>query len=131
MPTRWSCSRSTDAAPTPSSGYCANGTHRARICTHLHSCPTRLQALSHERSPPGNFPLRRWREPASGSAAVPITLHQLQDAAAVVAMTQRLERKSAYVVLAEQLNAELWTLDGPPARNASPCGLPVKLIETP
>ncbi len=68
-------------------------------------------------------------------AAVPIMLHLLQDAAAVVAMTQRLERKSAYdaayIVLAEELNAELWTLDGPLARNAGPRGLPVRLIETP
>jgi predicted nucleic acid-binding protein len=68
-------------------------------------------------------------------ATVPIVLHPLQDAAAVVAMTQRLERKSAYdaayIVLAEELNAELWTLDGPLARNAGPRGLPVKLIETP
>ncbi len=68
-------------------------------------------------------------------AAVPIVLHPLQDAAAVVAMAQRLERKSAYdaayIVLAEELNAELWTFDGPLARNAVPRGLPVKLIETP
>jgi predicted nucleic acid-binding protein len=68
-------------------------------------------------------------------AAVPITLHQLQDVAAAVTITQRLERKSsydaAYIVLAEQLNAELWTLDGPLARNASLRELPVKLIETP
>jgi predicted nucleic acid-binding protein len=28
------------------------------------------------------------------------------------------------------LGAELWTLDGPLARNAAPRGLPVKLIET-
>jgi predicted nucleic acid-binding protein len=66
--------------------------------------------------------------------AVPVALHQLQDAPAVVAMTQRLQRKSAYdaayVVLAEQLGAELWTLDGPLARNAGPRGLPVRLIET-
>lgn len=68
-------------------------------------------------------------------AAIPIALHPLQHAAAVVTMTQRLERKSAYdaayIVLAEELDAELWTLDGPLARNAGPRGLPVKLIQTP
>jgi predicted nucleic acid-binding protein len=68
-------------------------------------------------------------------AAVPIVLHALQDAAAVVAMTQQLDRKSAYdaayIVLAQELNATLWTLDGPLARNAEPRGLPVKLIQTP
>lgn len=66
--------------------------------------------------------------------AIPVVLHRLQDAPAVVAMTQRLQRKSAYdaayVVLAEQLDTVLWTLDGPLARNAGPRGLPVKLIQT-
>jgi len=37
---------------------------------------------------------------------------------------------AAYIVLAEELDAELWTLDGPLARNAGPRGLPVKLIAT-
>lgn len=63
----------------------------------------------------------------------PRTLHALEEGPAVVAMTQRLERKSAYdaayVVLADRLGAELWTLDGPLARNAGPRGLPVRLIE--
>jgi predicted nucleic acid-binding protein len=67
-------------------------------------------------------------------AAVPIVLHPLQDVAAVVEMTRRLERKSAYdaayIVLAEDLDTELWTLDGPLARNAGPRGLPVRLIAT-
>jgi len=67
-------------------------------------------------------------------ASVPLLLHQLDDGAAVVAMAQRLERRSAYdaayLVLAEQLGAELWTLDGPLARNAGSRGLPVRLIET-
>lgn len=42
-------------------------------------------------------------------AAVPIALHQLQNVPAVVAMTEHLQRKSAYdaayIVLAEQLGA--------------------------
>lgn len=67
-------------------------------------------------------------------AAVPIVLHPLDDAPVVVSMAQRLERKSAYdaayVVLAEQLDAEMWTLDAPLARNAGARGLPVRLIET-
>jgi predicted nucleic acid-binding protein len=65
---------------------------------------------------------------------VPIVLHPLDDAPAVVAMAQRLERSSAYdaayIVLAQQLDAELWTLDAPLARNAGARGLPVRLIET-
>lgn len=48
-------------------------------------------------------------------------------------MAQRLGRQSAYdaayVVLAQELNAELWTLDGPLARNAIDVGLPVRLAD--
>lgn len=66
--------------------------------------------------------------------SVPIVLHQPQDTPAVVAMTQRLERRSAYdaayIVLAEELETKLWTLDGRLARNASSRGLPVQLIQT-
>ncbi|HEV3318343.1 MAG TPA: type II toxin-antitoxin system VapC family toxin [Solirubrobacteraceae bacterium] len=66
--------------------------------------------------------------------SVPIILHQLNDTPAVVAMAQRLERRSAYdaayVVLAEELGTQLWTLDGRLARNAASRGLPVQLIQT-
>jgi len=66
--------------------------------------------------------------------SVPIVLHQLNDTPAVVAMAQRLERRSAYdaayVVLAEELGTQLWTLDGRLARNAAARGLPVQLIQT-
>lgn len=66
--------------------------------------------------------------------SVPIALHQLNDTPAVVAMAQRLERRSAYdaayVVLAEELDTKLWTLDGRLARNAVARGLPVQLIQT-
>ena len=66
-------------------------------------------------------------------ASVPLVWHELEDGPAVVAMAARLQRRSAYdaayLVLAEQLRGELWTLDGPLARNAGALGLPVKLIE--
>lgn len=66
--------------------------------------------------------------------SVPIILHQPTDIPAVVAMAQRLERRSAYdaayVVLAEELDTQLWTLDGRLARNAAARGLPVQLIQT-
>jgi len=88
------------------------------------------QAVAHGQLPAAEVP-----EACQRIAAIPITLHHHQDAAAVIAMAQRLERKSAYdaayIVLAQQLNAELWTLDGKLARNARPRGLPVQLIETP
>jgi predicted nucleic acid-binding protein len=66
--------------------------------------------------------------------SVPIVLHQLGDTPRVVAMAQRLERRSAYdaayIVLAEELASQLWTLDGPLARNAASRSLPVQLIQT-
>jgi hypothetical protein len=37
----------------------------------------------------------------------------------------------AYVALAESLGADLWTMDGPLARNAAQSGLPVRLIPLP
>lgn len=64
--------------------------------------------------------------------AVPVTLHPLQQGAEVIAIAQRLGRQSAYdaayVALAQFLKAELWTLDGPLARNARGIGLPVRLL---
>lgn len=64
---------------------------------------------------------------------MPIVLHELRDGPAVVAVARTLRRESAYdasyVVLAQQLEAEVWTLDGPLARNAAGSGLPVRLIE--
>lgn len=64
---------------------------------------------------------------------VPVRLHPLDAGPDVIAMAQRLGRQSAYdaayVVLAQELNAELWTLDGPLARNAIDVGLPVRLAD--
>lgn len=83
----------------------------------------------------GQLPADEVPEACQRIAAIPIILHHRQDAVAVIAVTQQLERKSAYdaayIVLAQQLNAELWTLDGKLARNAKPRGLPVQLIKTP
>lgn len=74
------------------------------------------------------------RVPAAWShiAGLPITLHPLEEGAATVELAGRLARHSAYdaayVALAQSLGADLWTLDGPLARNAGGLGMPVKLI---
>lgn len=64
--------------------------------------------------------------------AVPVQLHELTDGPGVVELALQLERQSAYdaayVALARELGAELWTLDGHLARNAAFRGLPVKLV---
>jgi predicted nucleic acid-binding protein len=63
---------------------------------------------------------------------VDVQLNTLADGAAAVETALRLERSNAYdaayVVLAQTLDAELWTLDGPLARNARGLGLPVRLV---
>lgn len=65
-------------------------------------------------------------------ARVNVQFHTLADGAAAVATALSLKRTSAYdaayVVLAQTLDAELWTLDGPLAHNASGLGLPVRLV---
>lgn len=64
---------------------------------------------------------------------MPIALHDLEDGPAAIEVARQLQRKSAYdaayVVLAQELGAILWTFDGPLARNASGVGLPVRLID--
>ncbi len=65
-------------------------------------------------------------------SAVELTLHPLENGVGVVALALRLQRSSAYdaayVALAQSLDAELWSLDGPLARNAAGLGLPVRLL---
>jgi predicted nucleic acid-binding protein len=65
--------------------------------------------------------------------AIEISLHGLVDGPAVIAVAGKLKRESAYdaayVALAQELDAELWTLDGPLCRNATSADLPVRLIE--
>lgn len=66
---------------------------------------------------------------------LPITYHALLDGPDVIDIAATLGRRSAfdasYVALARSLDAELWTLDGPLARNAAGQQLPVRLINSP
>ena len=63
---------------------------------------------------------------------LPITYHMLLDGPAVIGTAITLQRRSAfdaaYVALATDLDGELWTLDGPLARNAAGRELPVRRI---
>lgn len=72
---------------------------------------------------------RGWRQ----IVAMPIMLHDLDDGPAVIEIALKLRRESAYdaayVALAQGLDAELLTLDGPLARNAAGTALPVRLLD--
>lgn len=72
---------------------------------------------------------RGWKQ----IVAMPIVLHDLDDGPGVIEIALRLRRESAYdaayVALAQGLDAELLTLDGPLARNATGAALPVRLLE--
>lgn len=72
---------------------------------------------------------RGWRQ----IVAMPIVLHELDDGPAAMEIALRLGRQSAYdaayVALAQELDAELLTLDGPLARNAASVELPVRLLQ--
>ena len=61
-----------------------------------------------------------------------MTFHPPSHGANLVAIARRLHRRSAYdaayIDLALELNAELWTLDGKLARNAESVGFPVRLV---
>jgi predicted nucleic acid-binding protein len=65
---------------------------------------------------------------------LPIVQHALtDDLHRVVDIALRLKRQSAYdaayIALAQELDATLWTLDGPLARNARSAGFPVRLLD--
>jgi len=64
---------------------------------------------------------------------IPIQLEPLSSGLDVIRIALQLQRSSAYdaayIGLAEQLGADLWTLDGPLARNAAGLGYPVRLVE--
>jgi len=65
---------------------------------------------------------------------LPIARHPLSDdLPRVVDIALALKRQSAYdaayIALAQELGAVLWTLDGPLARNAQAAGFPVRLLD--
>lgn len=71
----------------------------------------------------------------SDLAALNINLHPFEfttDGPAVAAITKQMRRPHAtdatYIRLAQHLDTNVWTLDGPLARNAANVGLPVNLI---
>lgn len=81
----------------------------------------------------GYFPAERLSEAWSSVMAIPITYHVLMEQGdQVIAIALRLRRQSAYdaayVALAQEVGAELWTFDGPLARNAAALGFPVHLV---
>ena len=67
--------------------------------------------------------------------AMGISLHGLTEGPAVISVARKLKRESAYdaayIVLAQELGGELWTLDRPLANNAAGIDLPVRLIDRP
>jgi predicted nucleic acid-binding protein len=82
----------------------------------------------------GAFPADRVEEAVQAVIAVPLTYHPLQlEGSQIIAIALRLRRHSAYdaayLDLTQQLGAELWTFDGPLARNARGLGFPVHLLQ--
>lgn len=81
----------------------------------------------------GLFPSERTSEAWQTILSLPITHHPLMsggDRVVEVALDMRRlgAYDAAYIVLAQQLGAELWTFDGPLARNAAGLDFPVKLM---
>lgn len=81
----------------------------------------------------GALPVEQLADEWSLLDQIPMTYHQLDiHGPEVVRIALQLQRSSAYdaayIALAEALGAELWTLDGPLARNASSLGYPVHLL---
>jgi predicted nucleic acid-binding protein len=80
----------------------------------------------------GTFPADKVEEARSNISILPISYHELRNVRRVVEIALALNRQNAYdaayIALAEELNAELWTLDGPLYRNAQGLGFTVNLI---
>jgi Predicted nucleic acid-binding protein, contains PIN domain len=80
----------------------------------------------------GAFPKDKVEDAWNNISLLPIRYHELSNVKRVVEIALALNRQNAYdaayVALAEELGAELWTLDGPLYRNAQGLGFPVNLI---
>lgn len=80
----------------------------------------------------GAFPADKVEEAWNNISLLPITYHELSNIKRVVEIALALKRQNAYdaayIALAEELSAELWTLDGPLYRNAQGLGFAVNLI---
>jgi predicted nucleic acid-binding protein len=79
------------------------------------------------------FPPDRIDEAWNDILILPITYHILRNGPRVIEISLALNRQSAYdaayLALAESLNAELYTLDGPLYRNAIGQGFNVQLLQ--
>jgi predicted nucleic acid-binding protein len=79
------------------------------------------------------FPADRVEEVCNDLSILPITYHALANASRVIEISLTLNRQSAYdgayLALAESLNGELYTLDGPLYRNATGKGFNVQLLQ--
>ena len=80
----------------------------------------------------GAFPSDRVEEAWNNISLLPIAYHALSNAKRVTEIALALNRQNAYdaayIALAEELGAELWTLDGPLYRNAQGLGYAVNLV---
>jgi predicted nucleic acid-binding protein len=81
----------------------------------------------------GAFPAERVEEAWNDVLILPISYHVLTNGPRIIGISLELKRQSAYdgayLALAEQLNAELYTLDSPLYRNALGKGFNVRLLQ--
>ena len=79
------------------------------------------------------FPEDRIEEAVNSILVLPVHYHPIANIPRVIEVAKILGRQSAYdaayIVLAESLGSELWTLDGPLYRNATNYGFNVRLIQ--
>jgi len=79
------------------------------------------------------FPADRAEQAWNDLLILPITYHALTNASRIIEISLQLNRQSAYdsayLALAESLNAILYTLDGPLYRNATSQGFNIQLLQ--